>query len=185
MAPFAYLMVSENGSKRTAVAAYAGSTIRQTRLQRARAQLLGPENPKRLESDCHVNNSYEKNQLKPREHLPSAMARFRAPSPPLAAEAIISARCAGTPVSVFCESWRSSAAAVSRSKSESSSMLSDTLLFPTASVVFWPAISVLSRYERIDAEADNDEEYAKLLESIMGATAHPPVDQFYRVIQSH
>ena len=43
----------------------------------------------------------------------------------------------------------------------------------------------LADYERIDAEADNDEEYAKLLESIMGATAHPPVDQFYRVIQSH
>ena len=42
----------------------------------------------------------------------------------------------------------------------------------------------LADYERIDAEADNDEEYAKLLESIMGATAHPPVDQFYRVIQS-
>ncbi len=42
----------------------------------------------------------------------------------------------------------------------------------------------LADYERIDAEADNDEEYSKLLESIIGATADPPVDQFYRVIQS-
>ena len=42
----------------------------------------------------------------------------------------------------------------------------------------------LADYERIDAEADNDEEYLKLLESIMSAIADPPVDQFYRVIQS-
>ena len=42
----------------------------------------------------------------------------------------------------------------------------------------------LADYERIDAEADNDEEYSKLLESIMSATADPVVDQFYRVIQS-
>ena len=42
----------------------------------------------------------------------------------------------------------------------------------------------LADYERIDAEADNDEEYWKLLESAIGATADPPVDQFYRVIQS-
>jgi len=42
----------------------------------------------------------------------------------------------------------------------------------------------LADYERIDAEADNDEEYSKLLESIMSNTAHPIVDQFYRVIQS-
>ena len=42
----------------------------------------------------------------------------------------------------------------------------------------------LADYERIDAEADNDEEYSKLLESIMSATADPPVDQFYRVIES-
>jgi hypothetical protein len=44
----------------------------------------------------------------------------------------------------------------------------------------------LADYERIDAEADNDEEYSKLLESIISATAaaDPPVDQFYRVIQS-
>jgi len=39
-------------------------------------------------------------------------------------------------------------------------------------------------YERIDAEADNDEEYTKLLKSIISANADPPVDQFYRVIQS-
>jgi hypothetical protein len=42
----------------------------------------------------------------------------------------------------------------------------------------------LADYERIDAEADNDEEYSKLLESTIGASADPPVDQFYRVIQS-
>ncbi len=42
----------------------------------------------------------------------------------------------------------------------------------------------LADYERIDAEADNDEEYSKLLESAIGAGADPPVDQFYRVIQS-
>jgi hypothetical protein len=42
----------------------------------------------------------------------------------------------------------------------------------------------LADYERIDAEADNDEEYSKLLMSIISANADPPVDQFYRVIQS-
>ena len=42
----------------------------------------------------------------------------------------------------------------------------------------------LADYERIDAEADNDEEYSKLLESIISATGVLPVDQFYRVIQS-
>jgi len=42
----------------------------------------------------------------------------------------------------------------------------------------------LADYERIDAEADKDEEYSKLLESIISATADPVVDQFYRVIQS-
>ena len=41
----------------------------------------------------------------------------------------------------------------------------------------------LADYERIDAEADNDEEYRKLLESIVD-TGNLPVDQFYRVIQS-
>ena len=40
----------------------------------------------------------------------------------------------------------------------------------------------LADYERIDAEADNDEAYRKLLESIVGATGDLPVDQFYRVI---
>jgi len=40
----------------------------------------------------------------------------------------------------------------------------------------------LADYERIDSEADNDEEYLKLMESIMSANADPPVDQFYRVI---
>ncbi len=42
----------------------------------------------------------------------------------------------------------------------------------------------LADYERIDAEADNDEKYLMLLEPIIAATADPPVDQFYRVIQS-
>ncbi len=40
----------------------------------------------------------------------------------------------------------------------------------------------LADYERIDAEADNDEAYSKLFETIMGDNADPPVDQFYRVI---
>ncbi len=38
----------------------------------------------------------------------------------------------------------------------------------------------LADYERIDAEADNDEAYQKLRESIM--STHPIIDQFYRVI---
>ena len=40
----------------------------------------------------------------------------------------------------------------------------------------------LADYERIDAEADNDEAYSKLLEPIMTDAARPIVDQFYRVI---
>ncbi len=40
----------------------------------------------------------------------------------------------------------------------------------------------LADYERIDAEADNDEEYSKLLESIISATGDLPVDQFYRIL---
>jgi hypothetical protein len=42
--------------------------------------------------------------------------------------------------------------------------------------------SSLADYERIDAEADKDEEYSKLLEPIMSPDAHPIVDQFYRTI---
>ena len=42
----------------------------------------------------------------------------------------------------------------------------------------------LADYERIDAEADNDEDYSKLFESIIDATGDLPEDQFYRVIQS-
>jgi hypothetical protein len=42
----------------------------------------------------------------------------------------------------------------------------------------------LADYERIDAELDNDEEYSKLLESIISTTGDLPVDQFYRVIKS-
>ena len=40
----------------------------------------------------------------------------------------------------------------------------------------------LADYERIDAEADNDEAYAKLIEPTMSPEAHPIVDQFYRTI---
>ena len=40
----------------------------------------------------------------------------------------------------------------------------------------------LADYERIDAEADNDKAYSKLLEPIMNEAAHPVVDQFYRTI---
>lgn len=42
----------------------------------------------------------------------------------------------------------------------------------------------LADYERIDAEADKDEDYTKLLDSIIGGTGDLPVDQFYRVIES-
>ena len=42
----------------------------------------------------------------------------------------------------------------------------------------------LAEYERIDAELDNDEEYTKLLQSIISATGDMPIDQFYRVIKS-
>jgi hypothetical protein len=41
----------------------------------------------------------------------------------------------------------------------------------------------LADYERIDAEADKDEAYSRLLEPIMSHSAHPVVDQFYRTIQ--
>ena len=42
----------------------------------------------------------------------------------------------------------------------------------------------LADYERIDAELDNDEEYSKLVKSIISATGDLPEDQFYRVIKS-
>jgi hypothetical protein len=42
----------------------------------------------------------------------------------------------------------------------------------------------LADYERIDAELDRDEEYSKLIQSVIGATGDMPVDQFYRVIKS-
>lgn len=41
----------------------------------------------------------------------------------------------------------------------------------------------LADYERIDAAMDKDEEYSKLLESIIEGSGEFPVDQFYRVIQ--
>lgn len=40
----------------------------------------------------------------------------------------------------------------------------------------------LADYERIDAEADQDSAYSKMLEPIMSPSAHPIVDQFYRTI---
>ena len=40
----------------------------------------------------------------------------------------------------------------------------------------------LAYYERIDAEMDNDEEYSKLLRSIIEDAGGLPADQFYRVI---
>ena len=39
----------------------------------------------------------------------------------------------------------------------------------------------LADYERIDAEMDKDEDYSKLLESVID-TGDLPLDQFYRVI---
>lgn len=42
----------------------------------------------------------------------------------------------------------------------------------------------LAEYERIDAEADRDDEYRKLIDSILSATGDLPTDQFYRVIES-
>jgi hypothetical protein len=42
----------------------------------------------------------------------------------------------------------------------------------------------LAEYEQIDAELDNDEEYSKILKSILSATGALPVDQFYRVIKN-
>ena len=40
----------------------------------------------------------------------------------------------------------------------------------------------LAYYERIDAEMDNDEEYSKLLRSIIENAGGLHVDQFYRII---
>ena len=40
----------------------------------------------------------------------------------------------------------------------------------------------LADYEQIDAEADRDEEYQKLIDSILGDSGRLPVDQFYRTI---
>ena len=41
----------------------------------------------------------------------------------------------------------------------------------------------MADYERIDAEMDNDEEYAKLIEAVLRAAGELPRDQFYRLIQ--
>ena len=40
----------------------------------------------------------------------------------------------------------------------------------------------LADYERIDAEVDKDEEYTKLIDSVINATGNLPVDQFYRTV---
>ena len=41
----------------------------------------------------------------------------------------------------------------------------------------------LADYERIDAEMDQDEDYMKILEDLIGSTGTLPIDQFYRVIK--
>lgn len=62
------------------------------------------------------------------------------------------------------------------------------LMYNLAGARGWATIQTrypsLADYERIDAEMDKDEEYCKILESLMAAQGEPPVDQFYRVIQS-
>lgn len=40
----------------------------------------------------------------------------------------------------------------------------------------------LADYERIDAEADKDDKYKKLIDSILSASGQLPIDQFYRTI---
>jgi len=40
----------------------------------------------------------------------------------------------------------------------------------------------LADYERIDAEADKDEAYRKLIDSILSASGQLPIDQFYRTL---
>jgi len=42
----------------------------------------------------------------------------------------------------------------------------------------------LADYERIDAEADEDAEFNRLIDSLLNATGVLPTDQFYRVIGS-
>ena len=41
----------------------------------------------------------------------------------------------------------------------------------------------LADYERIDAQMDQDEDYMKILEDLIGSTGNLPIDQFYRVIE--
>lgn len=40
----------------------------------------------------------------------------------------------------------------------------------------------LADYERIDAEADKDEAYQKLIDTILSASGQLPIDQFYRTV---
>lgn len=40
----------------------------------------------------------------------------------------------------------------------------------------------LADYERIDAETDRDEEYRKLIDTVLSASGQLPIDQFYRTI---
>ncbi|MFC1505331.1 hypothetical protein ACFL5W_02320 [Thermodesulfobacteriota bacterium] len=64
--------------------------------------------------------------------------------------------------------------------------ISVELMYNLAGQRGWATIQTryasLADYERIDAEADNDEAYSKLLEPIIGDTGDLPEDQFYRVI---
>lgn len=41
----------------------------------------------------------------------------------------------------------------------------------------------LAAYEKIDADMDNDEDYSKLLKSIIESSGELPVDLFYRLIE--
>ena len=52
------------------------------------------------------------------------------------------------------------------------------------SAIFQTRYASLADYERIDAELDNDDEYSKLIRSIINSSGALPVDQFYRVIKS-
>ena len=41
----------------------------------------------------------------------------------------------------------------------------------------------LADYERIDADMDKDENYSKLLKTIIEASGELPIDQFFRIIK--
>jgi hypothetical protein len=49
-------------------------------------------------------------------------------------------------------------------------------------VIIQTRYSSLAEYERIDAEADKDEEISELIRSLLDVSGELPTDQFYRVI---